>query len=373
MRYCRNCLQPDTRPGIVLAPDGICNACHNSRIKDDGIDWSAREKAFLRVVDAAKKRSSGYDCIVPVSGGKDSTWQIITCLEYGLNPLAVTWKTPARSEIGQKNLDNLVSLGVDHIDYQVSPAVERVFLKKSFIKYGTVALPMHMALFNIPLTIAAKFDIPLVIWGENSAFEYGSKNEEAQGFLLDEAWLKTHGVTHGTTAEDWVSDDLSRKQLTPYFGPGDKEMQDKGIRAIFLGYYFPWDPEESLRVSQEHGFRVREEGPKTGYWDYADIDDEFIAIHHYIKWYKFGMTRAFDNLSVEIRNGRMTRNEAIGILKNLGEQRPDADIAKFCAFTGINEQEFNEILETFRNHDIWKKVDGTWKMEDFLIPDWSWN
>ena len=292
---------------------GVCNACRAHSTRPD-IDWAQRERAFREVVAHAQSRSKGYDCVIPVSGGKDSTWQVIQCLAYGLKPLAVTWKTPARTEIGRANLENLVRLGVDHIDYQVSPPVERRFLYRSFVKYGSTAIPMHMALFNIPLTIAAHFDIPLVVWGENSAFEYGGTAAESTGFRLDDNWLRKYGVTHGTTAEDWVSADLTRKDLTPYFGPTAEELRIKGTLAVFLGYYFPWDPAISLKVAAANGFRVRLEGPKTGYYNYADIDDDFISIHHYLKWYKFGFTPPVRNLSLEIRNGRMTREQAIDTL-----------------------------------------------------------
>ena len=371
MKYCKNCILPDTRPNIRIDPDGICNACKSHATKTD-IDWAQREQAFQDVVEHAKSRSRGYDCLIPVSGGKDSHWQVVKCLEYGLNPLAVTWKTPVRTEIGARNLANLVSLGVDHIDYQVNPKAERKFMYRALVRYGDPAIPMHMALFNIPLKIATKFDIPLVVWGENSAFEYGSAEEEHKGFKLDRRWLRTYGVTHGTTAQDWVSDELTEKELTPYFGPSDEELESKGVLAVFLGYYFPWDPEISLRVAREHGFQVREAGPKTGYYDYADIDDDFISIHHYLKWYKFGFTRLFDNLSLEIRNGRVAREEAIQIVRERGDQTPREDIAKFCGFVGITREHFFEVIEQFRNPDIWVRRDGKWVIEDFLIPDWRW-
>ncbi len=371
MKYCKNCILPDTRPNLTIGEPGICNACEAHQTKR-AIDWQHRELAFQDVVKNAKSRSRGYDCLIPVSGGKDSTWQVIKCLEYGLNPLAVTWKTPARTELGRKNLENLVSLGVDHIDYQVNPQVEKKFLYQSFDKYGSTAIPMHMALFNIPLQIAVKFDIPLVVWGENSAFEYGGNEDERQGFKLDRDWLKKYGVTHGTTAEDWIGDKLSRKEMTPYFGPDPKELDRKGVLAVFLGYYFPWDVETSLEVARSHGFQVREEGPKTGYYNYADIDDDFISIHHWLKWYKFGFTRLYDNLSLEIRNGRMSREEAIAIVSERGDETPEDDIAKFCQFVGITREHFFQIAEKFRNLDIWVKKEGKWQIENFLIPNWRW-
>lgn len=369
MRWCTKCVVPSTRPNIWFDDKGNCN-CATKEIKSK-IDWTAREKAFRDVVKTAKARSKGYDCLIPVSGGKDSTWQVVKCLEYGLNPLAVTWKTPARTEVGERNLQNLINLGVDHIDYQVNPKVEKKFMYQALVRYGATAIPMHMAIFNIPVKIAVKFDIPLVVWGENSAFEYGGAEEERTGFKLDKQWFKKFGVTHGTTAKDWILPELSEKELTPYFGPTDEELEGKGITAVFLGYYFEWDPETSLRVAREHGFQVLER-PKTGYYNYADIDDEFISIHHFLKWYKFGFTRLFDNLSVEIRNGRMTREQAVQIIRDSGDQTPHEDIEKFCKFVGITKQHFFEVCEKWRNPNVWTKESGKWVIRDFLIPDWKW-
>lgn len=147
MRYCTSCVLPDTRPNLTLDAGGVCNACRAHMTKR-AIDWMARRQGFRTLVENVKDRSSGYDCLIPVSGGKDSTWQVITCLEHGLTPLAVTWKTPARTGIGQRNLDNLVSLGVDHIDYQINPKVESRFMLKTLERFGSTAIPMHLALFN---------------------------------------------------------------------------------------------------------------------------------------------------------------------------------------------------------------------------------
>jgi len=373
LRYCRSCVLPNTRPNLAMDAEGICNACLAHRTKLT-IDWSARQQDFRKLADRVKTRSKGYDCLIPVSGGKDSTWQVVKCLEYGLTPLAVTWKTPARTRIGQSNLDNLVRLGVDHIDYQISPKVESRFMLKALERFGSTAIPMHLALFNIPLTVAVRFKIPLVVWGENSAFEFGSADEAHIGFKLDRTWYRTYGVTHGTTAADWVGDGLTAKELTGYFGPDPDELEAFGVHAVFLGYYFPWDPETTLQVARAHGFRSDSAGPRTGYYDYADIDDDFISIHHWLKWYKFGFTRLFDNLALEIRNGRMTREQAIELIRKMGDQTPAGDIERFCAFAGITRERFHELCERFRNHGIWKRrPDGTWYMPDFLITDWRWS
>lgn len=364
-------MTPDTRPNIVLDEDGVCNACRSHERRRE-VDWEERAGAFRALVERAHARTSGYDSVIPVSGGKDSTWQVVTCLEHGLKPLCVSWKPPARTEIGRQNLENLVSLGVDHVDYRISPAVERRFVLRALERFGDPAIPMHMALFNIPLRVAASFGIPLVVWGENSASEYGSTSPALQGFEMDDEWLKHYGVMQGTTAIDWVGDGLSERDLIAYCGPDAATLRSSGIVAVFLGEYFGWDPERSLRVSREHGFRSDPNGPRTGYYDYADIDDHFISIHHYLKWPKFGFTRTFDNLSLEIRNGRMTREEAIEIIRRRGDETPHEDIDLFCEFTGISRERFFEIVDSFRNPLVWTRCDGRWVMEDSLVPDREW-
>ncbi len=371
MNFCKKCILPDTRPGLVLDKDQICNACNNSMDKYNKIDWQEREKIFQKVVENAKLKSKGYDCLIPVSGGKDSTWQVIKCLEYGLKPLCFSWRPPSRTKLGQKNLDNLISLGVDHIDYSINPKTEKKFLLNALKKYGAVAIPMHMAIHNIAPTLALRFNIPLIIWGENAAFEYGSKDEIHNGFTMDEAWVRTFGVAHGTTSKDWIDKDLTEKDLVAYEPPNYKEMEEKGIKAIFLGQYFRWDPELTARVAKENGFNFSEK-VKLGLYDYADLDDNFISVHHFPKWHKFGFSRIFDNLSLEIRNGRLSRKEAINILTKKGPEIPIDDIETFCDYVEISIEEFFNILETFRNKKIWVNDKGTWKINNYIVKDWDW-
>lgn len=370
MKWCNSCVLPDTRPNLFIQDNGICNACnlHRSKIK---VNWKERKENFERIINQVKRKSLGYDCLIPVSGGKDSTWQTLKCLSYGLKPLAVTWKTPGRTEIGKKNLENLINLGVDHIDFQINPKFEAKFMVETFKKFGSTAIPMHLALFNIPLTIAVKFKIPIIIWGENSAFEYGSKTNTDTGFELNKNWLKTYGVTHGTTAKDWICDELSEKDLKPYFGPTSEEIKKSKVKGMFLGYFFQWDPIKINNIVSKNGFSSVKNA-KVGYYNFADIDDDFISLHHWMKWYKFGFTRTFDNLSLEIRNNRLTRQEAIKLLKSHHET-PIEDIKRFCKFAKITVDLFFKYAEKFRNKNIWtKNKNNVWYIPSFIVKDWNW-
>lgn len=371
MKWCRACILPDTRPNLEIGDDGVCSSCRAHRARPRAVNNAAAAR-FAELAAGIRALGRDYDCVIPVSGGKDSTWQVITCLEYGLKPLAVTWRTPARTELGARNLQNLISLGVDHIDFSVNPRVERAFMRKAFEKAGSCAIPMHLAIYNIPLTVALKFDVPLVVWGENSAREYGGRVEDADLIRLDRAWLSKFGVSQGTTAEDWVDDELSLRDLSPYRGPDANAFVKAGIQAVFLGDYFSWDPQTTYQAAKMRGFVADEAGPRTGYYEFADIDDDFISIHHWMKWYKFGFTRLFDNLSLEIRNERLVRDEAIAIAVAAGEQRPERDIRLFCDYVSMSADRFQAAAESFRNRNIWRIDDGTWMIDEFLTRDWRW-
>jgi N-acetyl sugar amidotransferase len=372
VRYCRLCITPDSRPNIIIDEEGVCSACRNFATKPQ-INWKQREVDFRKLVDRIKKRSRGYDCLIPVSGGKDSTWQVLKCLAHGLRILAYTWRPPGRTDIGQKNLDNLKRLGVDHIDFTVSPAVEKKFAWAAFRRFGSHAIPMHLGIYSTPLRLAVDMGIPLVIYGENSAFEYGNAEDAACGARIDANWLQKYGVTHGTSAKDWVGHEgLTEKDLSGYLAPDLEKVERAGVRAVFLGYYFEWDVETSLSAAAAAGFVSSEAGPRTGIYNYADIDDDFISIHHWMKWLKFGFTRSFDNLSLEIRNGRIRREQAVGIIHRLGDEYPRADIERFCRWLGVTLCEFTKTAESFRNPLIWKRDRGVWKIPGFLVNNWSW-
>src|SRR3990167_2164769 len=373
MNYCNYCLLPDTRPNLSILDDGRCNACHAWLEKKNSVDWKARKNLLVELVDSIKNRSNTWDCVIPVSGGKDSTWQVIKVMELGLKPLCITWKTPARNSLGQKNLENLIRLGVDHIDFSINPKIEKLFTVETLKKAGSVAIPMHMALFAIPLNLAVYYKIPLVFFGENPAIEYGGTQKELLNFRMTNEWIKKFGVTNGTVIEDWVSDSLSLRDLSTYRWPTDEELERAGVMVQFLGWYLPWDPVETYSIAKSYGFEPLSGQPKTGSYHFADIDADFlIPIHHWLKWYKFGFTRLWDNLSLEIRAGRLTRENAIEIVRKTGDEYPSEAIQKFCEWAKLEEVKFLEMVSVFRNKRIWTTKSNIWKIENFLIHDWKW-
>jgi N-acetyl sugar amidotransferase len=361
MKYCNHCILPDSRPNLKILSDGMCTACHNHSNRKK-LNWKNKRSRFEKIVYKIKKKDNIYDCLIPVSGGKDSTWQVLKILSYGLNPLTFTYKPILRNKVGQSNLDNLKKLGVHHIDFTINENAEKKFIKKAFLKFGAVALPMHMAMWNISYNLAKSFSIPYIMWGENSANEYGGSKKDQKLTNLDNKWIKKYGINFNTTVDDWISKDLTKKELAPLIKLKKPKNNKSDPVSIFLGDYFYWDPHETFNIARKFGFKGNLKKPKTGVYKYADIDDDLISIHHYLKIYKFGFSRDFDNLSLEIRNNRLSRKQAIKLVKRNAFKTPHQDIKKFCNLIGINKKKFFLICEKFRNKKIWYK-EKSWKLK----------
>jgi len=373
LHYCNRCITPSTHPLVQIHNSGICSACVQEE-KSRQIDWRARSAEFVRTIASEKKArfsKSHYDCLVPVSGGKDSFWQVRTCLEHGLRPLTVTWKTPAQTKIGRQNLDALINLGVDNIEIKMNPETERTFLRKTFLETGSTAIPKHMAIFAAAMRTAVSYQIPLIFWGENPEIEYGNLAVSKNGVEADDRWLKIYGGTQNTSINYWVSSDLPRESLTLYERPDLKTCINLGIHFCFLGYFFKWDPLENYESARKLGFQSSDNPEKCGYYQFADVDCDFIDIHHYLKWFKFGYTRIFDDLSYEIRIGRLSRTEALEILSERSHGIPKRSILKFCKFIAINEEQFWKTVEKFRNPKIWEQKNQHWVIPNFLISEWK--
>ncbi|MCA8974162.1 MAG: N-acetyl sugar amidotransferase [Planctomycetes bacterium] len=374
-RYCSRCILPDSRPGVALDAEGVCAGCRNAERKTH-LDWNSRRTAFVELAASARAmaraRGLAHDCIVPVSGGKDSFWQVVTCLEHGLRPLCVSYVTAGRTALGKQNLDALARLDVELLEVRLDAEIERRFVAKAFRATAIGGLVTHMAIYRWPVRIALDRGIPLVVYGENSAFEYGSDDQSLAGRVVDQRWLERFGVTAGTKAEDWIDAALTAADLAPLRTPTAAELAAQPLQVVFLGWFFAWDPRRSLRIAQQHGFSGRAAGPRVGHYDFVNIDDDFIGVHHHPKWHKFGITRSFDTLSMEIRAGRMARDAAIAFLRQRGDETPWDDIRAFCAWLGIDTAEYFRIVEGFRDRRLWLRRDGRWQIDGFLIEDFDW-
>ena len=368
-KYCKKCLFPRTKPDLYFDDDGICDACHSAERKhgiDDAIDWGKRAFNFDEIIHDFKKNANGwYDCIIPVSGGKDSTWQVYAMKKiHGMNPLAVTFDQFDQTETGQYNLEILKSIGVDHIHFTLNPNVVKKLVKKGFEIVGDPYWINHVGMFTIPFHIATKFKIPLVVYGENPQLEYGGPESSRDNMIMDQRWRQEFGGMRGFREEDMVDEDISIADLRIMRFPEDEDVKLVGVRGVFYGYFFKWDAGKHMElIKKELGWKGLPEPPMGSWVDYENCDMKFIDIREHIKFLKYGYGRATDQLNIEIRNGRVFRDDALEITKKIDGHYSKKNMKEFCKYIDITEDEFHEIIDSFVNYDIFKKVNGDWKMK----------
>lgn len=369
LKYCKKCVTPNTRPNIDFDNLDTCSACNNHEIKNNKINWKKRLRELKKILNKHKKNTkpNNYDCIVPVSGGKDSIYQTYVIKKiFKMNPLAITFKPLSRTFRGEENLLALKKIGVDHIDFTPNPNIINQITKKSFIRFGDTSYIDHLCIFNIIPNLAVKLNIPLIIWGENWYLEYGGKKYSSRN-KLDSNILKKHHILKNSPTEKWISKSIKKNDILLIKTPKEKDLKKINYEPIFLGYYLKWDIKNNRRIAVKNGFKPRENGPIMGLYNESDIDCTNIPIHHYFKWLKFGFNRHTDNCSNEIRKGRMTRDEAIGIVKKLdGTKPPKEYIEAFCKQINISSKIFWKVVDKFRNKKIWKQD----KKKRWYIKNW---
>jgi N-acetyl sugar amidotransferase len=354
IRYCTKCLFPETKPDLFFNEVGVCSACVAADQKDNSINWKQREIDFNTIINKYKKGPNeiGYDCLIPVSGGKDSTYQAYFMKEIcGLNPLCVCFETTNLTEVGQANIDNISKMGIDVIYFKKNYKAYKSMVVEGFKRVGDEMWPNHLGIFTIPIHIAVKFNIPLVIWGENPQQEYGGPVESIENKHLNRKWLEEFGGLLGNRIQDMVGvDGLTEKDLTPYFYPSDEDIDRVGVVGLFLGHYFFWDAQKQLEIVKKHGFAVKEDGPVEGtYTNYENLDEKMHGLHDYLKYVKYGFGRATDHACIDVRNNRLTREEGLKLVRQYDGKYPNYGVDEFVKYSGMTKEEIDVILDSFTN------------------------
>jgi N-acetyl sugar amidotransferase len=354
IHYCSKCLFPETKPDLFFNEAGVCSACVAADQKDNSIDWKQREIDFNTIIDKYKKGANeiGYDCLIPVSGGKDSTYQAFFMKEVcGLNPLCVCFETTNLTELGQANIDNISKMGIDVIYFKKNYKAYKSMVVEGFKRVGDEMWPNHLGIFTIPIHIAVKFNIPLVIWGENPQQEYGGPVESIENKHLNRRWLEEFGGLLGNRIQDMVGvDGLTEKELTPYFYPSDEDIDRVGVVGLFLGHYFFWDAQKQLEIVKKHGFAVKDDGPVEGtYTNYENLDEKMHGLHDYLKYVKYGFGRATDHACIDVRNNRLSREEGLKLVKQYDGKYPNYSVDEFVKYSGMTKEEIDVILDSFTN------------------------
>lgn len=367
MRYCKRCLQPDTRPNICFDENQVCFACLYEESKAK-IDWDERFNELKAIADEAKeeskKRGNVYNCVIGVSGGKDSTFQAVYAREkLGLNPLLVNSMPDKITDLGRENMDNLCNLGFDVISLRPNPVVAQKLARKSFLERGNIIAASEYCLWASAYIIADKFNIPLVIQGENAALTLGvAKVQETTGNAFSVVSLDT---LRGGSASAFLDEEnnISAKDLYMYQIPDVKSMEEKGIKAVFLQYYAKeWSQPYNADFAIARGLKLRD-GDLHDLGRYrrcTALDSDMQIVNQMIKYYKFGFGYATDEVCYDIRDGRFTREEGKWYVNEYDGLCGQQFIDKACDYLGITCEEFWNVVDSYVNKDLFEKKDGKW-------------
>jgi len=359
VKYCNNCLQTDTRPNIRFDDHGVCPACnYHASLLD--VDFEVRKEELAEIIAFGKEHNhSGYDCIIGVSGGKDSTRQAIFVREsLGMNPLLVSLSYPPEqlTQMGVDNVSNLIRLGFDCISISPAPQTWRALMRKSFIEHTNWCKSTELALYSSVPRIAIAYQIPLIWWGENNALQVGDLGVMGNGGA-DGNNLRNMDTLDGGDITWLLSNEIKKNQILQYVYPSNKEMQDANLQIKFLGYFWKdWSLLDNANFSTLRGLQIRNNKP----WEIGDpwgvtaLDEDWVNLNQMIKYLKFGFGRTSDYVNEDIRNGRITREEGIALCNLFDGTYSASSIEAFSDYIGITVNKF------------WAQVDKSFNKELFI-------
>ena len=355
MKYCKKCLYPDTKPLLTFDENGICAACKTPE-KKDKIDWDSRREDLKIILEKYRsKDNTRYDCIIPVSGGKDSTFQVHTIVnEFGLKPLLVNFHPRDLIPLGRKNIENIKNIGVDCIEFTPNPHIYKKMEKFGLTELGDVNWPEHLGIFTIPFQVAVAYQIPLIIWGENPPMEYGGGG--ASGMTMDKEWLEKNGGFWFDKIKPTIMTEhgIDINDLKAYNYPSDEDLKRVGVKGIFLMQYIKYDLDKVLETVEKIGFTRSPERKEGTYTNWENLDTKFTGMHDYFKWIKYGFGRATDHASLDIRAGKITRDEGLKLVKEFEGKIPEKYMDDFLEDMAITREEFYKIVDKFTNKELFK-------------------
>lgn len=376
MEYCQRCVYPaNARPGIILDEEGICSGCRLVESRPS-IDWQEREKWLIEILEEhkVKQREKGnpYDCIIPVSGGKDSHFQTwLLRKRYGMNPLLVCYNHTFNTSLGLRNLSNMIEkLDCNMVRYTTAPGSAKRLARYMLQKVGDLTWHYHAGIMTFPIKAACMYDVPLVVWGEEGFSELVGMHNQDDFVEFTKKKRQEHSM-RGFEPEDLLNDPdclLSPYDLAPFFYPTDEELEKVKVRGIYLSNYINWDAHTQTElVIEQLGFETAQERERT-FQIYGKLDDVHAnGLHDYLKYLKFGYGRATDDAATEIRQRRMTREEGIELVGKHDHIRPrDMDI--FLRSVEMSEQELLDLIEPQRDPSIWVKGESAhWRVKDSVV------
>ena len=384
VKFCRRCVISNQRPSstvefkhtkeekkstIGFADNGVCDACSYQLEKAATIDWKKREALLVETLDRFRRTDGTYDVVVPGSGGKDSAFTShILKYRYGMNPLTVTWAPHLYTDIGWKNFTNWIHFGGhDNILFTPNGRLHRLLTRLAFKNLLHPFQPFIVGQRIIGPAMAAKYGVELVMYGENQA-EYGNNSSENYVPTMDSKFFSAQDSMEMMLGGERVSDIIeehgySLSDFAPYIPPTAESLKAAGVQVHYLGYYLPWDPQECYYYAVEHtGFQANPERTPGTYSKYSSIDDKIDMFHYFTTLIKFGIGRATYDAAQEVRNGKITREEAVHLVRKYDQEFPVNYYADFLEYIQMTESEFWETVDRFRSPHLWRKTQVGWEL-----------
>jgi len=361
MKYCSSCLMPETRPRITFNEKGVCNACQWAEEKRTIVDWEKRWQQLLEICERNKKRNpKGFDCIVPVSGGKDSSYVAYKMKnELGMHPLTITVQPPLPFEIGNENLENFINCGYDHLRITPNPEVGRKLSKICFIEYGQPLMAWIIAVQTVTFRISVLFNIPLIMFGEEGEVEYGGSSALKDVPFYDvEFSIKVYlsGIDPRQFAKEF-----SEKELYWWLYPSEEELRKVNLEIAHWSYFENWDSYLHYLIAKEKcGLKEMEQRCIGTYNNFAQTDTCLYDLHCYLMYLKFGFGRCTQDVGIDIRRGALTREQGLNLVKAYDGEYPEPFIEKYLEYFRMTKEEFDAVLDKFANKNLFRKEKGRW-------------
>lgn len=356
--FCKKCLVMSTRPRVTFNAEGICNACqwHEEKKK---IDWDAREILLQELLDKHRKHDGSFDCVVPVSGGKDGSYVSHRLKnDYGMNPLCITVTPALEMDLGRENLRSFIESGFDHISININPSILRKANKWGFINKGFPYYGWLTAIASAPLNFASKFNINLVFYGEDGEVEYGGSTKTKHTPIYDIDYIREVYLEGGYT-------DLLKM---PSVNPQDLNLfkfpdlnDSKNLKIAHWSFFENWDPYRNYLVAKENcGLKEAETTNNGTFTNFAQNDQGLYALHTYLMYLKFGFGRANQDASIDIRRGAMSREQGVNLVRMFDGAYPEDLMDEYCSYYNMSEAEIVGVFDKYANRKLFEKRDGRW-------------
>ena len=359
---CKSCLMPSSRPRITFNKNQICNAC-NYQLKKNSINWEERKKEFEKVCNKFRSIDGSHDCLVPWSGGKDSS-SIAYKLKYEhkMNPLLVTFSPLMPTEIGNANRELLIKSGFDNIYLRPNQKISSYLSKRFFIERGNPKVHWDAGINAFPINVAVEKNIKLIFYAEHGESEYGGKilGADSDKIRNIEEVLENQ---IGDDPNNWVDNIVNLNDLNPYILPTQQKIKEKGIYAYYFSYFFNWDVYENYKyVREKFGFKEKENRISGTFQNYDSMDDIIDPLYYYMQYIKFGFGRALRDASRLIQNKHLDRNKALDFVNKYDGEFPEEELYEILEYMNCSLVEFNENIEKHRNKEIWHLSGNEYKL-----------